>query len=296
MRKKSNSKLWLQKILHIALPVVLVIALWLIYIFIILQPINNRNWEIGMERLPQIAIRGTSVEVHDIRDIHYKTGIPLSASYINRIFDITKIQQVWFVQERFTIKPFIGFKGVAHTYFVFDFSDQNPIVISVEARREKGETFNAWRGLFNQYELIYIWGSEEDETVRRVVAEHNKLYMYPLTISNNGAKQLFLQLAQVSLNLESQPRFYNTLTSNCTNELAKAANQVKANSIPFNIALNFPGYSDRELYKLGYISNIIPFEDLKRRSYISDIAEKNSNKSDFSKRLREDLQANLTIN
>ena len=261
-----------------------------------MQPDNNRNWEVGMDRLPQITIKGNSVEVDDTRDFHYMLGSPVSANYVNRIFDMNKIERVWFVQEPFTIKPFTGFKGVAHTYFVFDFSDQNPVVISVEARREKEETFDAWRGLLNQYELIYVWGSEEDETVRRVIAEHNKLYMYPLTISNNGAKQLFLQLAQASLNLESQPRFYNTLTSNCTNELAKAANQVKANAIPFNIALNFPGYADEELYKLGFIPNNIPFEDLKRRSYISDIVGKNYNKADFSRQLRIGLQANLSAN
>ena len=47
---------------------------------------------------------------------------------------------------------------MAHTYFVFDFEDQPPVAISVEARRERGESYDVVRGMFNEFELIYIWG------------------------------------------------------------------------------------------------------------------------------------------
>ena len=39
---------------------------------------------------------------------------------------------VRFVEEPFTIAPFSSFKGVAHTYFVFDFQGQPPVAVSVE--------------------------------------------------------------------------------------------------------------------------------------------------------------------
>lgn len=84
---------------------------------------------------------------------------------------------------------------MAHTYFVFDVADESPITVSVEARREKGETYNAWLGLFNEYELSYVWATEEDQTIRRVVDQHNDLYNFPLLIRQEAVIHLIEQLA-----------------------------------------------------------------------------------------------------
>src|SRR6185312_13430070 len=103
--------------------------------------------------------------------------------------------------------PFSSLEAVAHTYFVFDFTDQPPLVLSVEARRERGEVFDLVRGLLNEFELMYIWGTEPDLTGRRAIVEHNRLYMYPLTIPRESAQALLLELARTSQALETQPRF-----------------------------------------------------------------------------------------
>jgi hypothetical protein len=173
--------------------------------------------------------------------------------------------------------------------YVFDFKDSDPIVVSVEARREKNEKYDAWVGAFNQFELIYLWGTERDETVRRVIVEDNPLYMYPLTISSESSKKLFLELAKTTHELETKPRFYNTFFSNCTNELAKVANKVKPNSVPFNLALFLPGYSVEELYKLGFIPNDQPIEKIKQRYYVSDLIKEIYREASFSALLRNKL-------
>jgi hypothetical protein len=265
---------------------VLLVLLGLTYVTFVLRPSNERQWEFGMETLPQITIQGGAVLVRNVRDYrHTPQGTRLSG-YVDRAFAVERIERVWFVEEPFTIAPLTGFKGAAHTYFVFDFQEQPPLVISVEARREKGETCGALRGLFNQFELIYMWGTEEDLTVSRAVLQKSRLYMYPLTISIESAQELFLQLARSSQQLEAQPRFYITLSSNCTNELAKAANKVKVDAIPPNRALVFPGYSNEVLYKLGFIPNDVPLEELSRRYYISDLVLANYEQDDFSRLLR----------
>lgn len=260
--------------------------IWLTYVAFLLRPSNGREWEFGMESLPQITIDGGAVLVHNVRDFRHTPQGTRSSSYVDRAFKVEQIERVWFVEEPFTIAPFTSFKGVAHTYFVFDFQDQPPLAVSVEARREKGETYGALRGLFNQFELIYVWGTEEDLTVSRAVLQKNPLYMYPLTVSMESARELFLQLAQTSQQLEAQPRFYNTLTSNCTNELAKAANRVKVDAIPPNPALVFPGYSNEVLHRLGFIPNDAPLDEVNRRYYISDLVLADYEQDDFSRLLR----------
>jgi Domain of unknown function (DUF4105) len=134
----------------------LVVLLALTYVALLMQPSNQRDWEFGVDRLPQITMQAGSVAVHNVRDFRYTAEGTRSADYIDRVVAVDRIERVWFVQEPFTIAPFTGFKGVAHTYFVFDFQDQPPLAISVESRRERGERYDAVWGLFNQYELIYL--------------------------------------------------------------------------------------------------------------------------------------------
>jgi hypothetical protein len=239
-----------------------------------------------MEFLPDITISDSSIVVDKVRDFDYASG---SFNYTARTLDVNAITNVWFVQEPFDIEPF-RFKGIAHTYFVFDFAEQAPVAISVEARREKDEAYNAGRGLLNQYEMIYIWGAEEDLTVRRAVLGGNHLYMYPLTMSTTAAQQLFLQLAHASQQLEAHPRFYNTLTSNCTNELARVANTMQPGAIPRDIALIFPGFADELLYKLGFIRNDVSLAELRERYYISDFVKRSYEEEEVSGLLRANLQ------
>jgi hypothetical protein len=136
-------------------------------------------------------------------------------------------------------------------------------------------------GLVNEYELIYIWGTEQDLTGRR-----NELYMYPLLGSMESARGLFWNLAEESRQLEQRPRFYNTFTSNCTNELAKAANQAQPGAIPWDAALLFPGYADRLLYDRGFIPNDAPLETVRQRYFVTDAVAALIDQPDFSRLLR----------
>jgi hypothetical protein len=263
--------------------------LWVGYRLIVVQPTNLRDWEFGMETLPHLTIDGDQVSAQHVRDFHWGVDGSASAEYVDRTFDVQKLERVWFVEEPFTIPPFDGFKGAAHTYFVFDFQDQPPVAISVEARRARGQGYDAVSGLFNTYELIYVWGTERDLTGRRAVVEKNQLYMYPVSGSIDSARRLFLVLAAESRGLETQPRFYNSLTSNCTNELAKEANRAQRGAIPLNIGLFMPGYADHFLYDRGFIPHDAPFESVRQRYAITDFVAAHVDQPDFSQQLRQHL-------
>jgi hypothetical protein len=263
---------------------------WLTFRLVILQPSNQRNWEYGMATLPHITIADSVVSVQHERDFRWSATGPVSSGYVDRAFDVNRLERMWFVEEPFTIPPFDGFSGVAHTYFVFDFQDQPPVAVSVESRREKGQGYDVLRGMVNEYELMYVWGTEEDVSGRRAVLEKNQLHMYPLVGSMDSARGLFMHLAEVSRELETQPRFYNSLTSNCTNELAKAANEAQPGVIPPNIALIFPGYSDRVLYDLGFIPRDAPLEIIRQRYAITDTILATIDQPDFSHQLRQSLE------
>ncbi len=257
-----------------------------IYIYVILKPSNSRNWEFGMETLPHFKITDSTVTVSHIRDNEY-TGKEFKLHFFDHEYETKNISKVWFVVSKFS-----GFSGIAHTYFIFDMKDSDPITVSVEARREKGEDYSIPGGLFNKFELMYVWASERDSVVRRTVIGKDKVYMYPLAISDSAAQQLFLQLARRSESIETAPRFYNTLLSNCTNELAKSANDVKPGTIPLTISLILPGYSARDLYKLGYITGEGSIEQIESKHYITDFVSHHYMDGDLTNEIRSFLLNN----
>lgn len=279
---KKNTK-------YIFFSLLIICIFYLIFVFFIKKPSNDRNWEVGFEKLPHITIHDSHVIINELRNYQYAPNKFVAARYINRHVDVRKLKRVWFLVEPFEGVPIIKFGGIAHTYFVFDFEDEEPIVISVEARREKGENFGLLSGMMNQFELIYVWGTEQDLTYRRILIENNNLYMYPLTISKDQGQRLFMQLAETTQQLETQPRFYNSLTSNCTNELAKNANALKPGTIPYNAVWFLPGYAPKELYDLDFIPNNKPFEEIKKQYYISDLVKKYYKDDNFSEELRNEL-------
>jgi len=96
-----------------------------------------------------------------------------------------------------------------------------------------------------------------------VFLEKRDVYMYKLNISDKAKRELFLGTASETQKLKARPRFYNTLTGNCTNTLAKHAFRVNKDALPLYSMIVLPGYSDRLLYRLGYIENSRPLEEVK---------------------------------
>ena len=56
----------------------------------------------------------------------------------------------------YIVEPFGDWEGAAHTFFSFEFEDNQFVSISVEIRKEQGEDFSALKGLFKQYELRLV--------------------------------------------------------------------------------------------------------------------------------------------
>lgn len=235
--------------------------------------------------MPTAAIYGDTVAIKNVRNWKYRSDGPYEKTYLDRAFNLQDIERVWFL-----IEPFSGWEGVAHVYFMFDFRDQEPISFSVEARREKTETYNSFLGLFRKYDLIYLWGQETDFTINRVITYKDNVYMIPLQAPKEFQQQLFVELLNETNELARTPRFYNTIDANCTNLLADFVNKARPGTIPFHIARYLPGYSTQLLYDLGYIDNSIPIEELKKKYYLNDHVEELYQDASFSQKLRERLK------
>jgi hypothetical protein len=101
-------------------------------------------------------------------------------------------------------------------------------------------------------------------------------------------RRLFLDYLREINALHEKPAFYNTGTTNCTTNVYR---HTKVNPGPhrFSWKILLSGYAPEFVYENGILDTRIPFEELRRRSYVNPVAEAAGLGPDFSQRIRADL-------
>lgn len=247
-------------------------ALFLVGIFTVLlwwflaTPSHNREWREDYAKLPNVTWASDSMAtVENVRDwVFTSPTYPEDKTYISKKIRIEDLEQAYFMVEPFSEWSFVG-----HTFFLFKFKDGSTVVASIEARREKGEEYSIIKGLLPYFEYMYVWTTERDMFTNTTFFANDNLYQYPLTISLESQKHLLKRLLERTEKLSEEPRFYNLLTANCTNLLAREANAIRPGSVPFHYSWILAGYADTYLHSLGFIPNDELFEVIEAKALIT---------------------------
>lgn len=246
------------------------------------EPSNTRDWNPDQAVLPFADIENNQVQIHNIRNFTYTSPSNFTPGYYDETFDLAALQRVWYV-----VEPFSGLKGSAHTFLSFEFENNKFVSISVEIRKEKDESFSALKGMFNTYELMYVIASETDVIKLRSNYRKDDVYLYPIATTHDKARALFLDMINRTNKLKEQPEFYNTLTNNCTTNIARHVNAVTPHKVPwFALQLVLPANSDALAYKLGLIDTTLPFEEAREYFHINSRAIEHADDPDFSIKIR----------
>ena len=266
--------------------VLLIIVLFFIgyYIFsIIVRPSVNRDWVPDQSKVAHTTFRGDIVSIKNIRNTKYRSTTDFDIRYYDKEFDLNKIESVWYM-----IEPFSGEKaGTAHTLISFGFNDGSYVSVSVEIRKEKGESFSVLKGLFRQYELVYIVADEQDVIKLRSNYRKDDVFLYPIMTKKENIKKMFISMLTRANKLEVEPEFYNTLTSNCTTNIVAHVNEISPKKIPFSLDVVLPAYSDELAYKIGLLDTSLTLEQLRAKYKINERAIKYADDPLFSKKIRE---------
>ena len=246
------------------------------------RPSHGRAWRPEQAVLPQITFDGDLVRVRNVRDFTFRSATDFTPGYRDRTYDLDKLQRVWFV-----LSPFNrAWRGPAHSFLSFGFSDGQYVAISVEARREAGEAYSIWKGALRRYELMYVIGEERDVIGVRAVTQDDPVYLYPARATPAQARALFVSMLRRAQSLEREPVFYNTFTNNCTTNILSPVNELLENDIPLSLGIVLPGYSDRLALERGLIDTDLPLEQARARYEINDRARAAIHLPDFSARIR----------
>lgn len=244
-------------------------------------PSNDRAWSPDQQILPYAEFRDDEVEVFNIRNFTYDSVDEYTPAYYDKTFNINDLTSVDYI-----VEPF-GNLGAAHTFLSFGFENGDHLAISIEIRKEVGESFSPWRGLLRQYELMYVVADERDAIGLRALHRKHDAYLYPVQVSEEHARQLFTDMLERANELKEKPEFYNTLTNTCTTNIARHINNISGKRVPWDIRLLLPANSDVLAYELGLLDQSIPLSELRARHHINAKAEQYADDLDFSRLIRQ---------
>jgi hypothetical protein len=244
------------------------------------HPSTDRDWTPDQRVLAHAEFAPPFVTVRNIRNFTYQSTDQYTPAYYDKTFDLRKLDSAWFF-----VEPF-GRGGAAHTFVSFGFADQDFVAVSVEIRKEKGESFSPLKGLMREYELMYVVGDERDLVKLRTNYRKDAVHLYRIRTTPDRMQKMFVSMLTRANRLAEHPEFYNTLTNTCTTNLVRHVNEITPQRIPFSPAVLLPAGSDQLAYKLGLIDTTSPFKDVRERAKINALAAQYADDPAFSRRIR----------
>ena len=247
-----------------------------------LRPSNDRDWQSDVARPPTAEINGDLVTIHNVRNFDYRTETDYDEHWEDRTYDLSKLTAV----DLFL--SYWGAPGIAHTLVSWEFSNNLPLVISIETRKEKGEAYSAIRGFFRDYELYYVIADERDLVRLRTNYRGEQVFLYRIRMPLPTARALLVDDLEEADRLSEHPRWYNAATHNCTTAIRKHVQRVTAGN-PFDWRILVNGYLDQLMYERRTIDTSLPFAELRRISEVTERAKAADKDPEFSKRIREGI-------
>jgi hypothetical protein len=253
----------------------LLLAWW-----VTIKPSNDRVWSDDVSRLLSGEVRGSRVTLHNVRDFDWRTDDDFDARWETRDYDLDHLVSAD------AILSYWSSEAIAHAMLSFGFDDGRHVVFSMEIRRERGEAFSEVGGFFKQFELVLIAADEHDIVRVRTNVRREDDYIFPLRMPRDAMRSLFLSYVHAANDLVGHPRFYNTVTSNCTTIVYRMARRIDG-GLPFDIRLLLTGYLPGYLRDNGALDKRLSVDEWRRLGRITDRARATKPGDDFSAIIRE---------
>jgi hypothetical protein len=258
---------------------------WAIVRHLRLRPSNERSWVNDNERIATANFDDGHVTIHNVRDFEWRSNRDFDERWIDVKIKLNEVSKIWFVLEYFDPDR----RQMAHTIMSFEMKDGTRISCSIEVRREKGERYHPIRGLFRQYELIYVWATERDVIgVRTRCRKRSVTHLFEAVVLGPGNERRMLESYLNRTNKLSQnPEWYNTITNTCTTNIVRHVNEVYPGRVPRAVAVLLPGLSPKLLQRNNLVKIIGTMEETLRNSIIDERAKSWDGVVDFGDWIRE---------
>jgi Domain of unknown function (DUF4105) len=257
----------------------------LVILFLRIPASNDRDWQPEVAFTPHAKINGDIVMIHDVRNFDYRTETDFTPRWEVRTYDLRKLDSADIIAAYW-----MG-KSIAQVMLSFGFAGKDYLAVSIETRKEKGESYSTLAGFFRNYELYYVIADERD--VLRVRTNYRQpqedVYIYRINGPLENFRRVFLDYLKALNKLRDRPAFYTTLMTNCTTRIWLHT-RMNPESPPLSWKILLSGYVPDYLYELSRVDTTMPFAELEKLSCVNERAHAADKDPAFSQRIREGLR------
>ena len=224
-------------------------------------PRSDLDWAPDVEHLvveETDAAQPSIVQLRNVRNFDWRSETDFTPRWETRSYDLNQLDSV-----DVALSYWMG-PAIAHTLVSFGFKDGEHVVFSIEIRKESHESFDALAGFFKQYEMALVAADERDILGVRTNVRGEEIQMFRIHMPQAAMRELFMAYARQASLLEYAPRFYNTLTANCTTIVWQLARRI-GQELPLDWRLLVSGYLPEYLRDVGALDSMQPLE-LQRKS------------------------------
>jgi Domain of unknown function (DUF4105) len=240
---------------------------------------NDREWSDDVAQLAAGSVQGNHVVLHNVRNFDWRSLTDYTQRWETRDYDLDHLHSVDMV-----LSYWSGM-AIAHMLVSFGFDDGAYVAFSVEIRREKGEKFSEIGGFFKQFELSVIAADERDVIRLRTNIRGEDDYLYAVQMPTAEMRSLFLAYVEEANSLVQTPRYYNTVTANCTTLVYHMMKRIMGH-LPLSYRLLLTGYLPGYVYAVGGLDRRYPLDELRARGRITERARRSDRSATFSADIR----------
>jgi hypothetical protein len=248
------------------------------------RPSHERAWDPNFAQLPHLEIDGDTLTIYNLRNSEYPALGEVTPRFETRTVRISRLRGLDSLILHWE-SPWMS-----HPMFIFDFGAGCRICISVEVRYRIGQEFGILRTLYRQQELMYVVSDERDAILKRTrYGKGENLYLYRWNIDPIEMRHVLFDYVYSINQIAAHPRWYNGVTSNCTTSIYAQTRT----RMDWHWYLLFNANLDRLMYERGRLDQNVPFETLKRESWLNEIAN-SAPPDDFGEHIRRELSGYVT--
>jgi hypothetical protein len=244
-----------------------------------IPPSNDRLWADDVARIAEAKVDGDRVTLHNVRNFEWRSDSDYTQRWETRVYDLGQLNSVDMIMS------YWRGPAIAHMLVSFGFAVAQHVAFSVEIRRDKRQSYSEIGGFFKEFGLSIIAADERDVIRVRTNLRGEDAYLYRVRMPLSAMRSLFLGYLGESNKLVGTPRFYNTITANCTTLVYHMMWRI-VGYLPLSYRILLTGYFPAYVYEVGGLDRRFPLAELRALGRITDRARKSGQSEAFSEDIR----------